>query len=131
MRVGMLLGLGVTSLLSVCCQRSDPPYNFSEAADTAEQLALPPDARTLATSPPKRSDWAATAGCEFETSWDWPTYSAWVEGRLHSSFETVDIGAQRIRAVKRLPGDLFVLQIDAVAHTPVLRVRATYTASAE
>lgn len=131
MRRGRLIGwaglLASATLIAWCYQSSDGELDTGEIADLSK-LTRPPGAAYFPGSRPVRRQWSVEASWELETDMDWPSYRKWVREQL-DGYDARSDGERSLVFRRSIPGDTYMLAIEAVSLGPPLRVQLSFNAS--
>jgi hypothetical protein len=121
--------LGGLALVLMSCQacghQADPDAALKGRLAELRRQTTPPTAPIDTSSGPVRSQFSVAASWEFETEWDWKTYSEWVKSEL-SGFEIIRRNDPEIVFARPVGGDTESIAVRRVSNSRPLRVQVTF-----
>jgi len=123
------LGAVLTLLgLFLSCEGHNNPGGFlRQETEELQRRTVPPGSEALVRSGPTQEGWTKIERWEFETSWDWSKYQAWVTSDLQPDFGVQHVGESHLRFVRHLTGDAEKVDIGATSNGVRLHIKVTLT----
>jgi len=104
------------------------PDRLQEEILILQDRIRPPGASFVEKPNLVRNSRTASARWEYETDWDWEKYTTWVADNLAAHYEPIKTGKTKMQFRRRLPGDVFELQIESRMSSAARRILVNFYA---